>query len=130
VRALLRLDSSLDPRNGVHHVVTMEQANDMPHRIDPNQVLDMRNADGKAFRCLLPSGQRETDADNAEVQPASDPLEKLRGTCIPWRREGWWTYEVCVDKHVRQYHLVRSLVAHHIPDPCQCSQQLLRSDPT
>lgn len=30
-------------------------------------------------------------------------LKPLQGTCT-YRIQGWWTYEICFGKHIRQYH--------------------------
>ena len=33
-------------------------------------------------------------------------LEPLNGVCLS-RHEGWWSYEFCHNKHMRQFHLVQ-----------------------
>ena len=38
------------------------------------------------------------------VEAAARALAPLRGTCVR-KAEGWWTYEVCFGKEVRQFHV-------------------------
>ncbi len=72
-----------------------------------------RDAQGKDVQAAL---QAETTARGVHwlpvVQPAwcaalwpahVEELEPLLGACVQ-RNEGWWTYEVCVGRQVRQFH--------------------------
>ena len=44
----------------------------------------------------------ESDSKNVS---ALAMLEPLNGVCLS-RHEGWWSYEMCYQRHVRQFHLV------------------------
>ena len=55
------------------------------------------------------------DAANAAIlasiaSAGVELLKPLHGVCLR-KPEGWWTYEVCMGKHIRQYHAERK------PDP-------------
>ena len=62
---------------------------------------------GKKFRCYLPSTVNNTEAiAENDQQPAPNVgsfLQPLSGTCF-YRLEGWWTYEFCFLKSIRQFH--------------------------
>ena len=67
----------------------------------------MTKKGGKKYRCHLPdSGQATADASVA-MHPAAPRvasyLQPLKGTCF-YRLEGWWTYEFCFMKGLRQFH--------------------------
>jgi len=69
----------------------------------------MTKKGGKRYRCYLPLDPNATSKDPAgSVAPAAIPsvasfLESLKGSCF-YRMEGWWTYEYCFMKSVRQFH--------------------------
>jgi len=61
----------------------------------------------KQYECSIPFSLPQFNAkknqpvdDSMEVAPF---IESLQETCI-YRWEGWWTYEFCYGKHVRQFH--------------------------
>lgn len=73
-------------------------------------------ADGIRYACSVPirmenstSGGENQDgfegdsAKDEEMPNPWDHLEMLDTMCI-FRQEGWWTYELCYGKHVRQFH--------------------------
>ena len=87
--------------------------------------------EGQTFACVLPSSsssskrrkkkeeegeedeeekevnQNEEETENEEdTKPPSitSLLQPLTDACF-YRFEGWWTYEFCFKKHVRQYHV-------------------------
>jgi len=61
---------------------------------------------GKPVKCFVPTVKTEeaendnTDADNLDIIKLLSPLTK---SCT-FRWEGWWTYEFCYGKYVRQFH--------------------------
>lgn len=67
----------------------------------------MTKRDGKKYRCYLPRAANNTEASEPnEVQPALQVgifLKPLVGKCF-YRLEGWWTYEYCFLKSIRQFH--------------------------
>lgn len=67
----------------------------------------MTKANGKKYRCRLPRADTHSASADAAAQPSapsvSSFLGTLKGTCF-YRLEGWWTYEFCYMKHVRQFH--------------------------
>ena len=67
----------------------------------------MTKKNGKKYRCHLPSAQKNVTvtegADAAPVPRVASYLKSLAGTCF-YRLEGWWTYEFCYQKSVRQFH--------------------------
>ena len=74
--------------------------------VPPKSVV-MTKKDGKRYRCYLPSeGGAPSAADESLAAPTphiATYLRALKGTCF-YRLEGWWTYEFCLLKAVRQFH--------------------------
>ena len=87
---------------------------------DPSAVM-MTAHDGRRYFCALPKprgtgasddetgGTGGRDATNASATDGDaeatveDVLKPLEGRCF-YRIEGWWTYEFCHMKKIRQYH--------------------------
>jgi protein OS-9 len=88
---------------------------------DPSAVM-MTAHDGQRYFCALPRQSRDADggsdasgganegtgARNAseieqEAPTVDDVLKPLTNRCF-YRIEGWWTYELCHMKKIRQYH--------------------------
>ena len=71
------------------------------------EVVVMTNAKGQRFSCTLPpSGAEAEAAEKPDDAPAASPDDILNGLgeqCF-YRVEGWWTYEYCHRKHIRQFH--------------------------
>ena len=67
----------------------------------------MTKKNGKKYRCHLPSMSNDTATAaataNKPVPPVAKYLLPLKGTCF-YRLEGWWTYEFCYMKGIRQFH--------------------------
>lgn len=85
---------------------------------DDNRAVMMTAHDGKRYFCELPlpsrddSGEAANEEDDARAaftaEERSALIEKKLDTaheqgCF-YRVEGWWTYEFCYKKQVRQYH--------------------------
>eukprot|EP00045_Choanoeca_perplexa_P010741 m.111152 g.111152 ORF g.111152 m.111152 type:complete len:457 (-) comp15376_c0_seq1:839-2209(-) len=74
----------------------------------------IKTSSSEEYECFLP---KSTDADDGDDQAESGDdglsgttpahpiqlLQPLSGTCL-FRLEPYWTYEVCIGKHVRQFH--------------------------
>mmetsp|Transcript_33932 Transcript_33932/g.56093 ORF Transcript_33932/g.56093 Transcript_33932/m.56093 type:complete len:441 (+) Transcript_33932:115-1437(+) len=75
------------------------------------QTVVMTKRDGKRYRCYLPTAPNTTKPSGSNVaQPAphvASFLQTLKGSCF-YRMEGWWTYEFCFMKSVRQFHQEKS----------------------
>ena len=68
--------------------------------------VEMTKHNGKLYRCHLPPLDHAEVKDDPTNLPPPPPLagylEQISGGCF-YRLEGWWTYEFCVNKHVRQF---------------------------
>ena len=71
--------------------------------------MTMVNKDGQKYRCSLPQIQAtESAADNKNEEKDTDiakllgPLEE--GPCM-YKTKDWWTYEICYNSAVKQYHM-------------------------
>jgi hypothetical protein len=64
--------------------------------------ISMRDADGKAFVCR--SGSPAAREPEPGPKTLSEALGQLDGSCA-YLNQGWWTYEWCHRRHVRQFHL-------------------------
>ena len=67
----------------------------------------MTKKGGKKYRCHLPNSDQATADASVAMRPAAPRvasyLQPLKGTCF-YRLEGWWTYEFCFQKGLRQFH--------------------------
>jgi len=64
--------------------------------------ISMRDADGKAFVCR--SGSPAAREEEPGPKTLAEALGQLDGSCA-YLNQGWWTYEWCHRRHVRQFHL-------------------------
>ncbi|KAI3906087.1 hypothetical protein MKW92_029882 [Papaver armeniacum] len=87
---------------------------------DDQESLVMSNEEGKKYMCFLPSVEKpkaessvaQRNSSNSIVESErsvrlktpDELLENLKGPCFI-RQEGWWTYEFCYHKKLRQIHL-------------------------
>jgi len=69
----------------------------------------MVNKDGQKYRCSLPQ-MPESNSDTADnVQDQEPDIAKLlghldEGPCM-YKTKDWWTYEICYNRAVKQYHV-------------------------
>ena len=116
----------LDDRNNFlydqlrqHYVIDLlEESFDAPHGLD----IELRNPDGDRYHCTLPSpdgdevrggddeeeegddGSGGAEADRKRTKRLDAALAALEGQCDVLSM-GWWSYEWCHRKHVRQFHV-------------------------
>ncbi|KAH0453756.1 hypothetical protein IEQ34_018080 [Dendrobium chrysotoxum] len=108
--------SSREPK----YKIVFHSASSPFHPDNEQESLVMTNNKGQSFICFLPVVE-ETKPLKPVAQPNSTSLiletdqrikqktpdeliEGIKETCI-YRHEGWWSYEFCHQKHVRQLHL-------------------------
>eukprot|EP00218_Dolichomastix_sp_CCMP3274_P013920 CAMPEP_0170149818 /NCGR_PEP_ID=MMETSP0033_2-20121228/44262_1 /TAXON_ID=195969 /ORGANISM="Dolichomastix tenuilepis, Strain CCMP3274" /LENGTH=239 /DNA_ID=CAMNT_0010386803 /DNA_START=8 /DNA_END=724 /DNA_ORIENTATION=- len=69
--------------------------------------VEMTDRTGQRYSCIIPPWESDDEASTSAAKgserSASELLEALGTTCF-YRVEGWWTYELCYKKHVRQFH--------------------------
>jgi len=66
----------------------------------------MMSSSGKKYNCYLPTLSEIENKDkegNVTTISISSLLEPLASTCL-YRLTGWWTYEICHRKHIKQFH--------------------------
>ncbi|XAR66833.1 hypothetical protein NMG60_11013182 [Bertholletia excelsa] len=90
------------------------------HPDDDQESVVMPNKNGEKFLCFLPKVEKvksgkpvsqlntsslivETEK-RTKLKTPDELLEVLKGRCF-LRQEGWWSYEFCHQKHLRQFHL-------------------------
>ncbi|MCL7026758.1 hypothetical protein MKW94_017323 [Papaver nudicaule] len=108
--------SSHEPK----YSIEFHQADSPYHPNDDQESLVMSNVEGRKYICFLPSVEKPK-ADNSVAQNNSsnslveserqvrlktpdELLEDLKGPCF-YRQEGWWSYEFCYHKKLRQIHV-------------------------
>ncbi|PKI33182.1 protein OS-9 homolog [Punica granatum] len=90
------------------------------HPDDDQESVVMPNKDGQKFLCYLPKVEKSKNGRSTSQQNMSsmvmesekriklktpdELLEVLKGPCFV-RQEGWWSYEFCYQKQLRQFHL-------------------------
>ncbi|RHZ56985.1 hypothetical protein Glove_395g24 [Diversispora epigaea] len=92
--------------------VSKENFND-PEMTKPTSLI-MRAASGQPYLCQIPFvNQSEPDEIPEEkidhavlLKKGLELLEPMKNQCLHYIN-GWWTYEYCHLKHVRQYHSVQ-----------------------
>ncbi|KAL2929810.1 Protein OS-9-like protein [Bienertia sinuspersici] len=93
---------------------------------DDQESVFMPNEDGKNYLCFLPkidkpksekpfsqfntSGMIMESEKRVKVKTPDELLEVLEEHCL-LRQEGWWTYEFCFKKKLRQLHFVEDKIA-------------------
>ncbi|XP_043718805.1 protein OS-9 homolog isoform X2 [Telopea speciosissima] len=90
------------------------------HPDEDQESLMMSNKEGQKYLCFLPKvekpkiGKPVTQQNTSNViveterrlklKTPDELLEVLKGECLV-RHEGWWSYEFCYQKKLRQFHL-------------------------
>ncbi|KAL5697828.1 Protein OS-9 [Ranunculus cassubicifolius] len=81
----------------------------------------MSNKDGQKYLCFFPKEEKtkprklitqqnatklvlETEMTQDKLKTPDELLEVLKGNCL-YRQEGWWSYELCYKKALRQLHV-------------------------
>ncbi|EME31641.1 uncharacterized protein Gasu_10270 [Galdieria sulphuraria] len=65
----------------------------------------LSSVSGHNFECSFPRIKAAEGLElSLESLNLSFVMSQFNGTCF-YRNDGWWTYEFCVGKHVKQYHL-------------------------
>lgn len=75
------------------------------------QQIRMTNSSGHTFDCFVPSFAQDADLQmptnknepQQQDRTSEQVLNALSARCF-YRLEDWWTYELCHQKHVRQFH--------------------------
>lgn len=108
--------SSREPK----YKIVFHLANSPFHPDNEQESLVMTNKEGQSYICFLPMVE-ETKPLKPNAQPNSTSLiletdrriklktpdeliDGIKEKCI-YRHEGWWSYEFCHQKHMRQLHL-------------------------
>lgn len=108
--------SSREPK----YKIMFHSANSPFHPDNEQESLVMTNKEGHNFICFLPVVEQiksikpitpqnstsiilETDRRIKPKTP-DELIEAIKDKCL-YRHEGWWSYEFCHQKHVRQLHL-------------------------
>ncbi|KAI7881080.1 L domain-like protein, partial [Lichtheimia hyalospora FSU 10163] len=97
------------------------------NRIAESDILDnfdknersvvMMSAHGQPFECTIPEDDNNQEHHDTSTTPSEEDsierglklLEPLsKQNCLYYPTPGYWTYEYCHDKHVRQFHLDRN----------------------
>mmetsp|Transcript_43476 Transcript_43476/g.90698 ORF Transcript_43476/g.90698 Transcript_43476/m.90698 type:complete len:460 (-) Transcript_43476:346-1725(-) len=83
----------------------------LPEKSKQRSSVVMTKRDGKKYRCYLPAATNGTTANSSSDVDASlsvsTLLYSLKDLCF-YRMEGWWTYEYCFMKSIRQFHQEKS----------------------
>eukprot|EP00735_Rhodelphis_limneticus_P013991 TRINITY_DN7965_c0_g1::TRINITY_DN7965_c0_g1_i1::g.15549::m.15549 TRINITY_DN7965_c0_g1::TRINITY_DN7965_c0_g1_i1::g.15549 ORF type:complete len:298 (+),score=40.37,sp/Q67WM9/OS9_ORYSJ/33.49/1e-29,PRKCSH/PF07915.8/4.6e-17,PRKCSH/PF07915.8/5.7e+03,PRKCSH_1/PF13015.1/3.1e-06 TRINITY_DN7965_c0_g1_i1:40-894(+) len=70
------------------------------------ETIIMSKPTGEKYRCEIPQllGENEDSKSDSSTQVKVETfLNKLNDLCF-YKTEGWWTYEFCYKKHLRQFH--------------------------
>ncbi|CAI5463563.1 unnamed protein product [Closterium sp. Yama58-4] len=88
------------------------------------ESVEMTASDGTRYRCILPPPTLSSSASPAagaegaggkggaagvafgeSRKSPEDLLDAMKGLPCFYRQDGWWTYEFCYKKHIRQMHI-------------------------
>eukprot|EP01026_Neomeris_dumetosa_P005958 TRINITY_DN11830_c0_g1_i2.p1 TRINITY_DN11830_c0_g1~~TRINITY_DN11830_c0_g1_i2.p1 ORF type:complete len:336 (-),score=23.86 TRINITY_DN11830_c0_g1_i2:224-1231(-) len=102
----------LDEYKQPHYVIAVDKTSHSYKTNIPSgkKEFKVHGIQQQAYQCLLiedPIKTNGTDSDEIEDENIPDPYKildsQLSKTCL-YRREGWWTYQYCHHKYVRQFH--------------------------
>mgnify|MGYP002635318669 FL=1 len=81
------------------------------------RTISLADRAGRPFECSIPSAAAAApdgddggaSASGAEGDDGAGPspaslLRSLEGSCLYRIEDTWWTYELCFERHVRQFH--------------------------
>jgi len=88
-----------------YSILIADNMNEMPEDIVGTQVTITNPKNKIKYKCILPEPATEEEFTEEEkpLPKIRDFLEPLGQSCL-YRLAGWWTYEFCYGKHIRQYH--------------------------
>jgi len=103
-----------DPRYDVLIVPSKREIEDEEGTV----IVEMTSAEGQRYSCHIPPPPLSKTSSTSTPQPTAEyvtsVLSPLSEMCL-YRLAGWWTYEVCHGKSVRQYHQQdTTLVVEHL----------------
>jgi len=75
----------------------------------PHRAYAMTASNGAKFSCVVPVARERTTShddgeESTEEENIDEHLAPLRGRCFYYADGGWWTYEVCHELRVEQFH--------------------------
>ncbi|KAJ3075468.1 Protein OS-9, partial [Quaeritorhiza haematococci] len=101
---------------------------------DPSYVVMPLSTTGETYLCRLPAKKEAHPQENTGLQSTSGEaqqkdlrraialLEPMRKSCL-YHISGWWTYEFCYKKHIRQFHPLTEQEMAQIPANSIMQQQ-------
>lgn len=76
---------------------------------DAMTAMVMVNREGQRYRCSIPKVEEKTADSEGEGEDADPDVEALlkpleTAPCI-FKTKDWWTYEICYNREIKQYHV-------------------------
>jgi len=76
---------------------------------DAMTAMVMVNREGQRYRCSIPKVEEKTTDTEGEGEDADPDVEALlkpleTAPCI-FKTKDWWTYEICYNREIKQYHV-------------------------
>lgn len=76
---------------------------------DAMTAMVMVNREGQRYRCSIPKVEEKTADSEGEGEDADPDVETLlkpleTAPCI-FKTKDWWTYEICYNREIKQYHV-------------------------
>ncbi|KYQ92163.1 OS-9-related protein [Tieghemostelium lacteum] len=92
--------------------VTLDNSEDSSKDESNFESIVMTNSQGTKFECMIPK-PKDKDHEKWQEIPSiteiAELFEALDDTCI-FKNAGWWTYEFCFNKHIKQMHLEKQKI--------------------
>ncbi|XP_078443953.1 ER lectin-like protein [Wolffia australiana] len=97
--------SSQEPR----YTIKFHSTDSPYHPVEGQESMMMTRKEGQKYMCYLPlvdhvKVSTTGSEKRTKVKKPDEYLEPLKDRCI-YFPEGWWIYELCHEKRVRQFHL-------------------------